>query len=140
MLGRLPSREEGRASPDTNPRGALESVSTSGGASVPHPCRDPFSQFPVLAADVARQVDVPPEAFSAYDWGLRTIKYHRARPPVEQVGPPSGRLGATHRPDEGAHRRLAVWCSRAWCGAGVPGRPYRPRLASGDPEKASWAG
>jgi TnpA family transposase len=30
-------------------------------------------------AYVARQVDVPPEAFSAYDWGSRTIKYHRAQ-------------------------------------------------------------
>jgi hypothetical protein len=29
--------------------------------------------------DVARQVDVPPEAFAAYDWGSRVTKYQRAQ-------------------------------------------------------------
>ena len=49
----------------------------------------------------------------------------RGRPPVEQVGTPSGRLGATHRPDEGARQRLGqFWRSQARCSTGVLGRPH----------------
>ncbi|MHB1498286.1 MAG: hypothetical protein ACYCXN_10305, partial [Acidimicrobiales bacterium] len=48
-------------------------------------------------------------------------------------GAPSGRLGATHRPDEGARRRLVVWSPELGAAPACSAAPpllRRPRLAS----------
>ena len=40
--------------------------------------RDPYEIPAAVIVYVARQLEVPPDSWSAYDWKGRTIKYHRA--------------------------------------------------------------